>query len=39
VRTLLDGTRPVAPGELRYLTAEWPELRAFLVENGLSEAT
>jgi hypothetical protein len=39
IRTLLDGTRPVAPGELRYITNYWPELQAFLVLNGLSEAT
>jgi hypothetical protein len=39
IRTLLDGTKPVAPGELRYITNYWPELQAFLVLNGLSEAT
>jgi hypothetical protein len=38
VRLLVDGAKPVAPGELRYAAAYWPELRMFLVENGLVEA-
>jgi len=38
VRVLVDGARPFAPGELRYVTSHWPEFRAFLVAQGLGEA-
>jgi hypothetical protein len=38
VRMLLDGARPVPPAALRFATEQWPELRAFLVEYGLTEA-
>jgi hypothetical protein len=37
IRTLLDGAKPIVPGELRYLTRHWPELKQFLDESGLSE--
>jgi hypothetical protein len=39
VSSLLAGVRPVVPGELRYVTAHWAELRTFLIEEGLSEIT
>jgi hypothetical protein len=38
VRVLVDGARPVTAGELRYVTAHWPEFRTFLVAQGLGEA-
>jgi hypothetical protein len=38
VRTLIDGAKPIAPGDLYYVAAHWPELRAFLVEQGLGAA-
>jgi hypothetical protein len=37
-RMLLDGTRPVVPGELAYLAGHWAELHTYLVESGLGDA-
>jgi hypothetical protein len=39
VNTLLAGLRPVTPGELGHVTAYWPELRTFLIEEGFADAT
>jgi hypothetical protein len=39
VRLLIEGARPIAPGELGYIALHWPELKAFLVAHGLGEAT
>jgi hypothetical protein len=38
VRVLIEGAKPIVPGELRYVTAHWPEFRSFLMESGLADA-
>ncbi len=39
VQLLLDGAKPIASGELRGIARHWPEFGAFLVANGLGDAT
>lgn len=36
LRQFLAGARPCLPGQFDYLAVNWPELRAFLTENGLA---
>lgn len=36
VRMLLEGVRPCVPNEFNFLCGRWPELKAFLVQHGLS---
>jgi hypothetical protein len=37
VHDILAGARPLAPAQLRWLTAQWPELRAFVERHGLTD--
>lgn len=39
MQMLVAGARPFHPGEFDYLAAKWPELKAFLVEQGLTSPT
>jgi hypothetical protein len=37
-RRLIDGVFPFRAGEFDYLTLRWPELRVFLLAQGLTTA-